>query len=47
MEAQGRSEDGVMSDGQTHQISVTQANVEPFLLMMAEACPNAESTPPA
>lgn len=36
-----------MSDGHMHQISVTQANVEPFLKMMAAACPDAESTPPA
>ena len=36
-----------MSDGPTHQISVAQANVEPFLQMLGEACPDAESGPPA
>jgi len=36
-----------MRDGQTHQISVTQANIDPFLQMLAEACPEAEVGPPA
>ncbi len=35
-----------MSSGETHQISVAQGNVEPFLRMLGEACPDAASTPP-
>lgn len=35
-----------MSRGATHQISIAQANIEPFLQMLADACPDAEVGPP-
>ncbi|MGB1276827.1 MAG: hypothetical protein ACPG77_13865 [Nannocystaceae bacterium] len=36
-----------MSTDKVHQISVTQANIEPFLQMLAEACPEAAFGPPS
>lgn len=35
-----------MCTGKTHQLSVAQANIEPFLQKLAEACPEAEVGPP-